>query len=131
MCYYKQLSLEPIIIAWVLRTLMESLLPCSYFSMHESSPLITRFSSSLVSEEYDIAVSSAYIVALAFFRANGKSLMYRRKRRGPRHDPCGTLNQHFDARSCAIDSTVLLPIIKIRTEPLVCTSSNSIKLHFI
>ena len=60
------------------------------FSMYESSSLITRSSSSLVSEEYEIAVSSAYIVALAFLRANGKLFMYRRKRRGPRYDPYGT-----------------------------------------
>ena len=50
------------------------IIPCSQFSMYESSSLITRSSSSLVSEEYEIAVLSAYIVALAFLRANGKSL---------------------------------------------------------
>ena len=83
-------GLEPIIIAWVLTTLRESLLPCSHLSMYESYSLITRSSSSLLSEEYEIAVSSAYIVAFALFRANGRSLMYSRKRRDPRHDPCGT-----------------------------------------
>ena len=35
-------------------------------------------------------VSSAYMEEFKFDIASGRSLIYMRNRRGPRHDPCGT-----------------------------------------
>ena len=36
-------------------------------------------------------VSTAYMEVFEFVIANGRSLIYMRNRRGPRHDPWGTL----------------------------------------
>ena len=52
-----------------------SFCPYSIFIYSPLRTIIRTYpnSATLASEEYEIAVSSAYIVALAFLRANGKS----------------------------------------------------------
>ena len=49
--------------------------PCNHFSRKASSALTTASISSILSEENEIAVLSAYIVAFARFSAKGRSLM--------------------------------------------------------
>ena len=66
---------EPIIMAYVLTIFKESLLLCSHFSRHVSYALTTVLISSMLLEENDIVVSSAYIANCALLRASGSSFM--------------------------------------------------------
>ena len=61
--------------ACALTIFKESLLLCNYFSWQASSALTTVLISSMLLEENDIAVSSAYIVVCALLRANGRSFI--------------------------------------------------------
>ena len=62
---------EPIIMACVFKIFKESLLPCNHCSRQASSALTTTSISSILSEEYEITVSSAYMAACAFLKAKG------------------------------------------------------------
>ena len=74
-----------------------------------------------------MVLSSAYIVACAFFKAKVRSLTYSKKRRGPRHEPCGT---PMFFRGDAIDIAELLAVIQIRTEPIMLDAIDAIMMHF-
>ncbi len=85
----------------VLPTLSDSLLICNQSFIRDSSKLMRLPSVAISSFDFGLKVkkvcsvlskevSSANIMAWKFFDASEMSLIYMRKRRGPRTDPCGT-----------------------------------------